>query len=74
MPGKPKKPAAKKKPARTTRICSLCGSMKSCAEGGIPNGWTITVDGRTGVEYMCDDCARRNIRAIEGKLPEEWWE
>jgi hypothetical protein len=39
----------------------------------MPAGWTIGFD-RRGVEYMCDDCARANIRAIEGKLPEEYWE
>ena len=26
------------------------------------------------VEYLCVECARTNIRAIEGKLPEEYWE
>jgi hypothetical protein len=25
-------------------------------------------------EFLCIDCARANIRAIEGKLPEEYWE
>jgi hypothetical protein len=29
---------------------------------------------RKRVEYLCIDCARANIRAIEGKLPEEYWE
>jgi hypothetical protein len=28
--------------------------------------------GRT--QFLCIDCARANIRAIEGKLPEEYWE
>jgi hypothetical protein len=26
------------------------------------------------VEYQCGPCVRANIRAIEGKLPQEWWE
>jgi hypothetical protein len=26
------------------------------------------------VEFLCPACARANIRAIEGKLPEEYWE
>jgi hypothetical protein len=26
------------------------------------------------LEYLCVDCAHANIRAIEGKLPEEYWE
>jgi hypothetical protein len=24
--------------------------------------------------FLCVDCSRVNIRAIEGKLPEEYWE
>jgi hypothetical protein len=28
--------------------------------------------GRT--QFLCVDCSRANIRAIEGKLPEEYWE
>jgi hypothetical protein len=24
--------------------------------------------------YQCSDCVRRNVRSIEAKLPEEWWE
>jgi hypothetical protein len=26
------------------------------------------------VEYLCPACARGNIRAIEGRLTEEYWE
>jgi len=39
----------------------------------MPPGWTVSFD-RRRVEYLCIDCARANIRAIEGKLPEEYWE
>lgn len=63
-------------PERTKKVmrsCRLCGTMERCPEGGLPPGWSIFVEER-GVEYMCSECARRNIRAIEGKLPEEWWE
>jgi len=39
----------------------------------MPEGWSFGVEnGR--VTYLCPDCARANIRAIEGKLPEEYWE
>jgi hypothetical protein len=35
--------------------------------------WTCTVEnGR--ITWLCVDCARLNIRAIEAKLPEEYWE
>lgn len=59
--------------APTSRVCSLCGRSRPCAPGGTPPGWTMQMTGR-GVEYLCVDCARANIRAIEGKLPEEYWE
>ena len=36
-------------------------------------GWTMQMTGRR-LEYLCLYCARANIRAIEGKLPEEYWE
>jgi hypothetical protein len=39
----------------------------------VPDGWSFAVEGKR-VVYQCADCVRRNIRAIEGKLPEEWWE
>jgi DNA-directed RNA polymerase subunit RPC12/RpoP len=29
---------------------------------------------RKRVEYICVDCSRANIRAIEGRLTEEYWE
>jgi hypothetical protein len=29
-------------------------------------------DGR--MLFECGPCVRRNIRAIEAKLPQEWWE
>jgi len=30
--------------------------------------------GDRGVELCCDTCTRSNIRSIEAKLPEEYWE
>lgn len=71
-PAKRAKPA--KRPAEPTisRACGHCGSSATCPEGGLPPGWSFQVDGRRA-EYLCVACARHNIRAIEGKLPEEWW-
>jgi hypothetical protein len=49
--------------------CSICGTT---AEDWLALAWTVTKeDGRT--TYLCPSCARENIRAIEGKLPEEYW-
>ena len=56
-----------------TRACSRCGTTAEAPDEGIPEGWSVATD-RKRVEYTCPDCVRRNIRSIEGKLPEEWWE
>jgi hypothetical protein len=53
--------------------CSYCGAMEEAAEGGLPPGWSLATAER-GLERLCVACTRTNIRAIEGKLPEEWWE
>jgi hypothetical protein len=50
--------------------CSICGTT---AEDWFALGWTTTKDGGR-VSYLCAACARDNIRAIEGKLPDEYWE
>ena len=56
-----------------TRTCSRCGSMEECLAGGIPAGWSIATEGER-VEFICVRCVRANLRAIEGKLPQEYWE
>ena len=55
------------------RSCSRCGTSGTCAPGGLPDGWSFAVEGKR-MTYQCGPCVRENIRAIEGKLPEEWWE
>lgn len=55
------------------RTCSRCGTSVRCVPGGLPSGWSIETRGRR-VEYLCLLCLRSNLRAIESKLPEEWWE
>lgn len=57
----------------TTRSCSRCGTTAEADGDGIPLGWSMETEGKR-VLYTCPDCIRRNIRAIEGKLPQEWWE
>ena len=51
--------------------CRVCGAVAE--DGALPPGWSLVTDGR-GVGYLCVDCTRANIRSIEAKLPEEWWE
>ena len=55
------------------RCCSRCGTTAEAPEGGLPAGWSFETENKR-VLYTCGDCLRRNIRAIEGKLPQEWWE
>ena len=39
----------------------------------LPAGWSLVTDER-GLGKLCLGCTRVNIRSIEAKLPEEWWE
>ncbi len=49
-------------------MCSHCGKVAE----GTPLTWTCSVE--NGIRhYYCDDCARENIRSIEGRLDSEWW-
>ena len=63
-----------------TRSCSRCGAQAEAPDDGLPAGWSFEVESpRPGREegrmtYQCPACLRANIRAIEGKLPEEYWE
>ncbi|MDQ1397213.1 MAG: hypothetical protein QOG64_2472 [Acidimicrobiaceae bacterium] len=55
------------------RTCSRCGTTAEAPEESLPEGWSFSMeDGR--MLFECGPCVRRNIRAIEAKLPQEWWE
>lgn len=73
----PRKKAAPRRASRpadmVTVHCSRCGMPGETVRGGVPAGWSVGFSGGR-LEYLCVGCARANIRAIEGKLPEEWWE
>jgi hypothetical protein len=59
--------------AVATRTCSRCGTMAEGPEDGLPEGWAFEVeDGR--MVWTCGPCVRRNIRAVEAKLAQEWWD
>ncbi|MCX4819243.1 hypothetical protein OG883_04845 [Streptomyces sp. NBC_01142] len=55
-------------PGAESVVCSHCGTV---AEGPPPT-WTFSMENGTRC-YYCDDCARANIRAIEGRLDQAWW-
>ena len=50
------------------QTCSVCGTVGDADA----DGWSFAVE-RGRRTYTCNECARANIRAIEGKLPEEYW-
>jgi hypothetical protein len=56
--------------ARAT--CAHCGTIAD-DDVDLPSGWSLTTDAR-GVGLLCNVCTRSNIRSIEAKLPEEYWE
>ncbi len=49
-------------------VCVSCGLVVA----DVPLIWTRQV-GRHGPEWLCDNCTRENLSAIEGKLDEIWW-
>ena len=53
--------------------CGRCGRQEEVAdEDRTPPGWSFEVD-RGRMARYCVECVRENIRAIEGKLDEEYW-
>ncbi|MER7516085.1 hypothetical protein [Streptomyces sp. NPDC126499] len=49
-------------------VCARCG--RTAPE--LPVTWTCSVENGTR-HYFCEDCARANLRAIEGRLDSSWW-
>ncbi|MEU9864910.1 hypothetical protein AB0D99_28945 [Streptomyces sp. NPDC047971] len=55
-------------PVKEPLVCARCG--KTAEE--LPLTWTCSVE--NGVRrYLCETCARENIRSIEGRLDSSWW-
>lgn len=60
--------------SQVLRSCARCGTPGDGPDGGMPEGWSLDVDPDRGVQYLCGTCTRDNVRSIEAKLPQEWWE
>ncbi len=54
-------------PRDATVACARCG-----ATGFDPLTWSSSAD-RPGRRWYCARCSRDNVRAIEGRLDQEWW-
>ena len=52
-----------------TVSCQHCGTMTD--DPGLT--WMQERDPRRGTVWFCPQCARRNLRAIEAKLDEDYW-
>lgn len=53
--------------------CLRCGAT---AADPPPLTWSTSVEQRGDtrvVVHVCDRCSRENVRAIEGRLDQEWW-
>ncbi len=50
--------------------CSLCGRQE--ADEAKTLTWTTAVEHGRHTAY-CDECSRKNLRAMEGKLDSEHW-
>ncbi|MFP1626720.1 hypothetical protein ACLB9X_16460 [Streptomyces sp. 5K101] len=55
-------------PGAESTVCSRCGATAE----GTPVTWTCSVENGVPL-YLCEDCARANIRSIEGRLDSSWW-
>lgn len=53
--------------------CDRCGLEAGPGEGEPPLAWS-SEQAADGVRWACPVCTRDNVRAIEGKLGQEWWE
>ncbi|MBO0848606.1 MAG: hypothetical protein J2P20_04030 [Pseudonocardia sp.] len=51
--------------------CRVCGRQRDTASA--PTLWVFDRRPGGGSSWLCPRCARENLRAIESKLPDEWW-
>lgn len=52
--------------------CARCGTTVDEP----PLTWTTSVETRgkdKRTVHYCDTCSRENVRAIEGRLDQDWW-
>jgi len=52
-------------------VCATCGRMPE-EESAARLTWARGVEGDR-VVWTCEECSRRHLRSIEGKLDSAWW-
>ncbi|MFF3290804.1 hypothetical protein [Streptomyces sp. NPDC003023] len=57
-----------REPGGDSVVCAGCGAVAQ----EVPVTWICSVEDGAR-HYFCDECARANIRAIEGRLNSDWW-
>ncbi|MET9519597.1 hypothetical protein [Streptomyces sp. NPDC002994] len=67
-PRNPEQAPEPPEPGGDTIVCFRCGKPAEST----PPTWTCSVENGSR-RYFCDDCARANLRAIEGRLDSPWW-
>ncbi|AEW96414.1 MULTISPECIES: hypothetical protein [Streptomycetaceae] len=67
MDQKTREPASESAPPPRV-VCARCGAVADRP----PVTWTCSVEGGER-RYFCENCARANIRSIEGRLDSAWW-
>lgn len=57
--------------------CTLCGRVADpLRDGDPPLGWCvdrIEAHGGERTRWVCPECTRSHVRAIEAKLEHSWW-
>ena len=54
-------------------VCTRCGRTRDPDDDpATALAWVSTREQGT-IRWLCPDCARRHVRDIEGKLPDEYW-
>ncbi|HTF54897.1 MAG TPA: hypothetical protein VK735_46275 [Pseudonocardia sp.] len=54
------------------QACRACGRPPDPGGAGVLS-WVFDRRPDGANSWLCTDCARTRLRAIETKLPDEWW-
>lgn len=55
-----------------TVTCARCGRSRTQDSPVDALAWVLDSD-QDGQRWLCPACARKHVRDIEGKLPDEYW-